>query len=303
MIKKIYISSLLVFITLSVNAQFDAVTKAFKYLQANQIDSAQKYIDIAANDDNLKEKPNTHYYRGFVYKELYKTKEKDLIDSKYREEAIKSLKTCIQIDSKKEFYESSVKMLKYLASTLYNDAVRSLDIDHYKIAEQNYQRFKELMQMVEPSQVNIQRDIKFMLALGSIFSKESDTGSGIDSAKAAKAKEIYLKVLELDSNNASANYNMAILYYNEAVYIINNLDYDVDIEKLNALQDHCIDLFLKALPYMKKAYALNWKKRESLIGLSSIYLGLNDVEKSEFYKQELKKLEQQNNEKSDPNDN
>jgi hypothetical protein len=77
----------------------------------------------------------------------------------------------------------------------------------------------------------------------------------------------------------------------------------VDIEKLNALQDHCIDLFLKALPYMKKAYALNWKKRESLIGLSSIYLGLNDVEKSEFYKQELKKLEQQNNEKSDPNDN
>ena len=67
----------------------------------------------------------------------------------------------------------------------------------------------------------------------------------------------------------------------------------MDILKLNEIQDYCIEIFLKGLPYMKKSYDLNYKRKETLIGLSNIYYGLNDIEKSEQYKKELEELEKE----------
>ena len=95
----------------------------------------------------------------------------------------------------------------------------------------------------------------------------------------------------VDPKNPAANYNLATLYYNEAADIINNMDYDMDIMKLNETQDRCIEIFLKALPPMKTSHEIGYKKRETLIGLSNIYYGLNDIEKSDYYKSMLEELE------------
>ena len=73
--------------------------------------------------------------------------------------------------------------------------------------------------------------------------------------------------------------------------IINKMDFDMDIISLNRVQDYCIGLFLSGLPYMEKSYHLNYRKKETLLGLSNIYYGLNDMEKSEAYKKELQDLE------------
>ena len=54
--------------------------------------------------------------------------------------------------------------------------------------------------------------------------------------------------------------------------------------------DHCVSLFLKALPYMLKAYDLNFRRKDVLEGLVGIYYGLNDDEKYEKYKAELDAL-------------
>lgn len=287
MTKRIYILFLSLLFTQIVFGQFigkDAVSKALFYLQKNELDSSKKYIDEANFDQELLSQPKTWYYKGLIYKDLYKLYEKDDKDSPFRLTAVASLKKLIEVDSSKEFLESSKKMMTYLASTFYNDAARSLNPQVYKNAEDYYSKYKELMVLSNAETDLIQQDVKFKLALASMLNQELEGKTVKDSVKVNEVKHLYTNVLSLDSNNGSANYNIGILYYNEAVELINNMDYDMDLEKLNEMQDRCIDLFLKALPYMTKSYELKYHLEETLKGLENIYHGLNDTEKEEFFK-------------------
>ncbi|MGE0562075.1 MAG: hypothetical protein AB7O47_09680 [Flavobacteriales bacterium] len=295
MTKRIYILILTLLITQLGFGQFigkDAVSKALFYLQKNELDSAKKYIDEADKDSELISHPKTHYYKALIYKDLYKQNEKDNKDSPLRLTATECLKNLIALDSNNEFTESGHKMMTYLASTFYNDAARSLNPQVYKNAENYYKHYRDLMLLASPSTDLIQQDIKFKLALASMLNQNLERQIERDSAKVEEVKLIYKQILSLDSENGSANYNLAILYYNEAVEIINQMDYDMDLERLNELQDVCINLFLKSLPYMLKSYELGYNIKETLKGLENIYHGLNDTEKEEFYKKILKDLEE-----------
>lgn len=271
----------------------DPLSVALFYMQKTELDSAKKHIDIATADNELNKQAKTWYYTGFLYKDLYKAKQKNDKDSPYRLQAIDALKKMQKLDTVSEFSESSSKILKYLASTLYNDAARLLDPENYKKAITNYELYKETMKASNPNSDFTSQDVKFKMALASMLNKPADTEQGLDSAQSDYIKNLYIEILEIDPNNPGANYNLATLYYNEAADIINNMDYDMDIIKLNEIQDYCIDIFLKGLPYMKKSYELNYKRKETLIGLSNIYYGLNDIEKSEQYKKELEELEKE----------
>ncbi|TXB64376.1 hypothetical protein FRY74_11330 [Vicingus serpentipes] len=292
--KGIYILSLVLLICNISFAQFvgkDGVSKALFYLQKEELDSAKKYIDEASVDSTISSQAKTFYYKGFIYKELYKKRQKDDKNSNFRLEAIDALKKLMETDKDKEFTESSSKMLNYLASTLYNDAARSLTPETYELAEGNFDKFKETMKLSNPDAELISQDVKFKLALASMLNQYAQQNNALDSAKKDQIRLIYKEVLALDSNNGSAHYNVGILYYNDAADIINNMDYDMDLERLNELQDVCIDLFLKALPHMKKSYELGYNRRETLIGLGNIFHGLNDEEKETIYKKELEELE------------
>lgn len=271
----------------------DPLSVSLFYMQKSELDSAQKYIDLAVEDESLKSQSKTWYYKGFIYKDIYKNKEKSDKQSPARLVAIDAFKTMKPLDVQDEFKESGSKILKYLASTLYNDAVRSLTPDDYKLAITNFDLYKETMKIYDQNTDLVTQDVKFKMALASMLNRPAETEEGMDSAQTAYVKALYQEVLDLDSDNPGANYNLATLYYNEAADIINNMDYDMDIIKLNEIQDYCIEIFLKGLPYMKKSYDLNYKRRETLIGLSNIYYGLNDIEKSEQYKKELEELEKE----------
>lgn len=271
----------------------DHLSVALYYMQKTELDSAKKYIDLAVEDEALSTEAKTWYYKGFVYKDLYKSREKTNKNSPYRLEAIKAFDVMKPLDVENEFAESTSKMLKYLASTLYNDAVRSLSPETYSQAINHYDLYKKTMKEALPSTDFNSQDVKFKMALASMLNKPAETDAGLDSIQVIYIKKLYSEILEIDENNPGANYNLATLYYNEAADIINNMDYDMDILHLNKIQDNCIEIFLKGLPYMKKSYDLNYKRRETLIGLSNIYYGLNDVEKSEQYKKELEELEKE----------
>ncbi len=292
--KKIYISLIVTILTSSVFGQFvgkDPLSISLYYMQKTEIDSAKKYIDIAVTDDALKSSAKTWYYRGYIYKDLYKQREKSNKVSPLRLISIESFKHMLTLDGKDEFKESTNKILKYEASTLYNDAARMLKIETHELAKENYELFRSTMLLIDPNSDFVARDVKFKLALASMLNRPSGTSQGLDSAQMVQVKSLYLEVIALDANNPGANYNLAILYYNEAADIINNMDYDMDIMKLNEVQDYCIEIFLEGLPYMKKAYELQYKRRETLVGLSNIYYGLNDMEKSNLYKKELEQLD------------
>jgi len=296
MIKKISILFVVSILTVSVFGQFvgkDDLSVALFYLQKNELDSAKKYIDLSSTDVVLKGVAKTWYYRGYIYKELYKKNDKENKTSAFRVISIESFKKMLKINDRSDFAQSAAKILRYEASTLYNDAVRMLDPENYKTAESNYALFRATMLLVDV-EVNMKaKDIQFKLALATMLNRPLDGMSEVDSVHTYHVKRICGEVLFIDPNNPSANYNLGILYYNEAAEIINNMDYDMDIMTLGAVEDHCIEIFLNSLPFMKKSYELGYKRRETLIGLSNIYYGLNELEKFEAYKKELQDLEKE----------
>lgn len=290
--KRIYILFIIVLLSNAVFAQFigkDDISISLFYFQKTELDSAKKYIDKAILDDQLNTTTRAWYYRGIIYKDLYKKRDKTNKQSLLRLESIKSFKKVIQLNLEKESIESSKKSMNYLASTLYNDAARMLNIANYEGAQENYLRYRETMLIVDPSMDLSSQDITFKMALASMLNGSKEEVS--DSNQLHKVKSILLDVLSIDPENPEANFNLATLYYNAGANIINSLDYDIDLLTLYKAQDACAKLFLKALPYMKKSYQLNYKRKETLIGLSNIYYGLNDEKKFDAYKKELQDLE------------
>ena len=111
------------------------------------------------------------------------------------------------------------------------------------------------------------------------------------------AKGAYNRVLTVDPDNVSANYNMGILYYNQAVYLIKVTDFDIDLTTMDGLQENQIKLFKQSLPLIEKAYQLDPQKEEAVQALSGIYFGLNDYQKSQLFMEKLEQMKKQKKDK------
>ena len=290
-LKRTLCLSILLVVAVLARAQQSKVNAAYTFLQNGNLDSARIVINEAVADAQTANDGQAWYLRGFIYKSIYNKNEKSNKQSVSRIEALSSFKKSLSLDTTQENKQENIKNIKYLATTLYNDAAAALDTIDYNIAIDNFGKFKEYYLLVDSSPANLkQKDIEFSLAIASQYTKifESDRKTKLEFLKLAK--EAYNKVLESDPNNIAANYNMGILYYNQAVNLINQSDYDLDIVALNDIQDNSINLFKESLPFMEKAYELDPKRRETLLGLSGIYFSLNEFEKSNLYKQKLEEI-------------
>lgn len=285
---------LLLFAAIVINAQPAKFNAAYTFLQQGNLDSAKANIDAAALDQSTAGDGKTWYVRGFVYKSIYNKNEKGNYQSPSRLEALRSFKKSIVLDTTQENVQENIKNIKYLCTTLYNDAGASLDSVNYKTAIGNFEIFKEYYPLVDPNPANFrQKDIAFTLAIASLYTNVFEGNRKGKPEFLRLAKDAYNKVLELDPDNINANYGMGILYYNQAVSLINQSDYDLDIVALNDIQDNSITLFKESLPFMEKAYELDPRRKETLLGLSGIYFSLNEFEKSNMYKQKLEEIEKQ----------
>ena len=285
---------ILIMLSVFANAQIDKVSAAISLLQKGNLDSAKTIIDLAVADTEIVNDGQAWYIRGFIYKSIYNAREKTNIKSPLRLEALNSFKRSLFIDTSLANVVENKKNIKYLAATLYNDVKASLDSVNYLIAIDNFEKFKTYSKLIDTSQETIkQNDIKFLLALASVYTQIYENDRKGKSEFLNLAKATYYKVLILESNNISANYNMGILFYNQAVQLINQSDYDIDIVALNDIQDNSVKLFKESLPFMEKAYQLDPKRREILLGLSGVHFSLNEKEKSDYYKQKLQELEKQ----------
>lgn len=274
-------------------AQLDPVSLALRAYTNKDLLKAQELIEIAVKEEQYAAMSKTWYFRGYIYKDLYKQDRFSEVGHENRDVAIESFLKTIELDAANEFSGDCSQSLKYLSSTLYNDAASYLDQDFMDEAQDYYDRYKILEKKVNPEMDFTARDIEFMLYKASKYSIKYEKLEDLDEQDklGEEIVKLYVDVINLDSNNIGANYNLAIHYYNQGVNIIDNMDYELPFDELFRIQEKVMELFSKALPYMLKAYELDPTRKAILQGLSGIYFGLNDIEKSEYYQKELEKLE------------
>lgn len=290
LIKRLGIS-LLLLVSVTMTAQDDPLRQATSYLQKGELDSARILINKVITEPEFQKDGNAWYLRGFIYKSIYNKWEKNDKYSKARLEALRSFEKSFKIDTSRATIQENKKNIKYLATTLYNDAVTSMDSLNYKLAIETFNQFREYYLLIDTSKSNIkQTDVKFLLALASVYTTIFEQDKKGKMEFLALAKDTYNKILTMDPNNISANFNMGILYYTQAINLINQLDYGVDLHALSDAQDNSISLFRESLPFMEKAYMLNPERQETLYGLSGIYFSLNEIEKSNEFKQKLEEI-------------
>jgi tetratricopeptide (TPR) repeat protein len=215
---------------------------------ANNMAKAKEYL-LKASELQYKE-PNLYYYLGKTYWAL---KDKD--------NAYKSLEK-----GSKLFPEN-----KELILTMVN-----LYIEDGKLKDLE----KTLDKAIQVDPKNL--DLKLTQAL--VCEKLIETEKAEAPKYFEKAERLYKDVLKTDPNNLKANYNLAILYYNKAVNIIDSMDPESDLTMVDKIQDQCVGIFKQSLPFMSKAFESNPNRCDILEGLSGIYFALNDLAKSNEYK-------------------
>ncbi len=109
------------------------------------------------------------------------------------------------------------------------------------------------------------------------------------------ASNEYLKALELDPENADANYSMGAFYYNQAADTLEWANVNIpptDFTAFEAVVAASKELFKKAIPYLEKSHAINPKDINVLNTLKTIYYRLGDMPKHDAIKAELDALTQ-----------
>lgn len=280
---------------LVLQAQTGKVLDARNSVATNDLKNAKIYIDEASKDDAFKNDPHYNYWRGYIYKELYKEQDKGKTQSVLRDESINSFFRLIELKDhiSQDTIIHALKIMNYLGQTYFNNGVTSLDTVNYEVAIENYDKYRKVAITINPNVDLSERDVKFKMKLATIYVSLYEVRAGSPSGEVffEKAKNEYAEIIRLDHNNLTANYNLGIHFYNKAVNIIKDLDVGTSLEDLAKKEDVCVDLFLKALPYVKTAYEIDPMRRETLIGLTGIYWSLNDIDKYQFYQEKLKELE------------
>lgn len=271
--------------SLAAAGQTGPLNRSLQFYKAGDLQHAKQIIDSAMNVADYQQLATAWYLQGFIYKDLFKANPGT---SAYRETAIQSFTKLRELDKEQQYAKETVQNLRFLGASYYNEGMKLIEEGKYDDAVKSYEKFEQVASTIKETDLNnANNKISFQLALGSAIMR---TGKATKQEKVAGGKAVtcFEKVLVIDSLNREANYNIAVIYYNEAVNRILSLDYDaLNFEDFSKFEDEVIKQFKKSLPYMKRAYRANPKDPNTLEGLAGIYFGLRDFEASNNYKQQL----------------
>jgi hypothetical protein len=276
-------------------AQMDRLERAVECLKAKDVNCAKSAIDSAFQSAEVRKDAQAWYYRAFVYYELAK-KDKSSFNSAYRDTSLNAIRISNTLKPEQTVKDETTKILKKHSEVYYNLSIKLLyDSVNCERSAMAYKKHKELYLQVDSTFDFKAKDIEYYNGVGAHFSELF----GANTAKTEYGecgKLALMKVIDLDPKNVSATFNLGIIYYNQGVNLINSMDIDTPLDKLEVIQDNSTKLFKQSLPFMSKVYQLDPKNQKALEGLRQIYQALNDTEKSlEFNKklEDAKKGSQQ----------
>lgn len=271
------------------------------YIKYNDKDyrTAASQIDEVVHLKKGEENELAWHIRGFIYKDIYLHIDKADTDSEARKVAVFSLQKSMELDQEKALLDNNKKALQYLAGSYWDDAsviIESRDPQTIAKAESFFNKYLEIMETLDTDVNLAEMTTLYYLAMATahrkIYEKERD-----DNSKHYEiANQYYLKVLDIDPDSFRALYSVAVLNYNNAAYKLDKLS-DLDIHDVIKVQGESMRSIQFALPFMFRAYEVSPERIEAVKGLKYILFNLHDYEKSEYYEEELRRLEQEQKEK------
>lgn len=268
--------------------------RAIDAYQANDFVLAKSYIDSALI---ICENKNTNSYywhvKGFIEKDIYLKVDSSNINSPNRDLAIAAFIKSIELDTiTKEFESANRKALAFLGSTYNNDAAGLMDTINFEQAMLFYSKYKNVYKVAKPSFNFKQKDLEYNNSLAHVLYLKYDNNPNKNVSYLNRAIASYNNSLAIDSLNYSANYNLGIMYHNLGVSVIKNMDDEISFEALISSQENAVSQFVRALPFLKRAYLLQPKVQNNLTALAAVYISLNDYESSNLYLEELNELKE-----------
>lgn len=233
----------------------EQVAKAAELCAEKKFDEALVQIDEGFKSNDLNSDPNAWYVKGFILKELYKQKEANQRQSNYRYRSVAALKKAREFDTNLEFTANIDAALQFVAFTYFNDALlRSAEMDSESENEpiDLYKKFEELYKGSDAELKDLKVEFNSKMAEGHYRNWIKNTE---DNHHYTLCLEYYSKVLGLDNRNCTANLNLAIVHYNQGVYMIRKIGAQTDMMDLIAIQDESVKKFKSAIPYAQQAFA------------------------------------------------
>ncbi len=278
-----------------VNAQSSTIhyDAALNYMQKNNVDSAKIEIDLHMQNVDVQLDPENWYLEGFIYKELYKKYENENFNSPYRAKSLNSFKKSLKLDTVIARTKTTKELIRYLAGRFYNDAVLTLDSSNYLTSILCYEQYRDAALILDSILDIKKKDIEFNLALGTIYVEMYNSDKIKNLQFFNLTRDTYMKILNWDPNNYTANYDLGLLYWNKGVHLMNNIDYELNLDSVMQVQNYSVSIFKESLPFAQKAYEMEPKREETLIVLSGIFYSLNDFPKSKAFDAILKDLQKE----------
>lgn len=272
------------------SGQITFTHKAFKAYQEDRLQEAAAFSDSSITDAEEMKSAQTWHIRGFIYKEIYKSAQKDDAGSSAREKSFEAFIQSMELDTDSSFSKQNVLGVKYIATSYYNQGVLTLNPSEYINSIKSYDRYKEILRSIEPNHDFNKQDVEYYNALGSMLSSTFDKNK-IKYAEYADLAIKYLKyTLEIEHDNLTANQQIGVIFYNRGVDLILDLDPEASLDVLIEVQDKCVELFLRAEPYLLQAHQKDPTNCEIITGLKGVRFNLNDKEQVKQWDTKLKEL-------------
>lgn len=287
---KTLLFSILMLLGMGLFAQVDKLDRARQLQQAKDINNAILAIDSVVKHPDTKNDFTAWTIRAFIYFDKYKQTDRLKLNSDLRDTIISSIKKSNSLKPDAEFTSNNKKIITSISAGYYNQAKSLLQDSLNEVRSlKAYNKYKETFLISEPTADLTAKDIEYNLAVGSIFSdifiRDNTNIKAQNTAKAALQK-----VLDKQPDNPSANINMGLMYFNNAVNLTKSLGYDADISQVNAVQETIVKLAKQSEQYIYKVYKNDNKNSRAILALYYIYRMLFDIKKSDEFKQKCREL-------------
>lgn len=262
----------------------DYSVKAYK---AGNYEQAIALMDSAINQCKEQNNDAANWYNlSLFYKKLYKQNN----DITLRKKMLTSILYAQGLDHTSELEKPIKSYIKTLANYYFKDAVLILDdtSSDFSGAIENYNKYKSTLELADSNLTFKTEDIEFYSMFAQRNNLKFENNKVNYANHADSAILYYTKTLDLDSTKSETYNALGLIYFNQAVELVNNLSIDAELDVLMETDIKKADLALKSIPIFTKAFQLDSSNSDFIYSLAGSFKLIEDNEQYGYYLNLLK---------------